>query len=100
MPPSGMDGGRLAGLGLADMPTSPRIPPTRRRIELLAFPGINLLDLAGPLQVLAAADEQAGGRAYDLRVVAAASPVPSSATVPKVNTAATSAGPSSVSTPA
>jgi transcriptional regulator GlxA family with amidase domain len=61
------------------MPTSPRIPPARRPVELLAFPGVNLLDLAGPLQVLAAADEQAGGSAYDLRVVAAASPVPSSA---------------------
>jgi transcriptional regulator GlxA family with amidase domain len=61
------------------MPTTPRIPPARRRVEILAFPGVNLLDLAGPLQVLASADEQAGGGAYDLRVVAAASPVASSA---------------------
>jgi transcriptional regulator GlxA family with amidase domain len=61
------------------MPKSPRIPPAPRRVEILAFPAVQLLDVAGPLQVLASADAAAGGGAYDLRTVAPASPVASSA---------------------
>jgi transcriptional regulator GlxA family with amidase domain len=59
---------------LAEMPKSPRIPPTQRRVEILAFPRVQLLDVAGPLQVLATANElacEAGEHPpYDLHVVA------------------------------
>lgn len=36
---------------MAEMPKSPRFPPTPRRIEVLAFEQVQLLDVAGPLQV-------------------------------------------------
>ena len=63
------------------MPKSPRFPPNvdsaapaPRIIEVLAFPSVQLLDVTGPLQAFATANEhvtQAGGSApYDLRVVA------------------------------
>ncbi|MBW7971510.1 GlxA family transcriptional regulator [Bradyrhizobium sp. BR 10289] len=70
------------------MPKSPRFPPDRvlpasppsartdavRVIEMLAYPAVQLLDVTGPLQVFATANEQivqAGGTApYALRVVA------------------------------
>jgi transcriptional regulator GlxA family with amidase domain len=39
------------------MPKSPRFPPTRRRIEVLAFEQVQLLDVAGPLQVFASAND-------------------------------------------
>jgi transcriptional regulator GlxA family with amidase domain len=66
---------------LAQMPKSPRFPPNAvgaapapRIIEVLAFPSVQLLDVTGPLQAFATANEhvtQAGGTApYDLRVVA------------------------------
>ena len=42
--------------GLADMPKNPRIPPTARTVEILAFPDVQLLDIAGPLQVFATAN--------------------------------------------
>jgi transcriptional regulator GlxA family with amidase domain len=42
-----------------------------RVIEILAFPSAQLLDVTGPLQVFASANEQLGGAAYSLRVVAA-----------------------------
>ncbi len=41
------------------MPKTPRIPPKRRRIEILAFPRVQLLDVAGPLQVFATANDLA-----------------------------------------
>jgi transcriptional regulator GlxA family with amidase domain len=41
------------------MPDQPRIPPERRRVEILAFPRVQLLDVAGPLQVLATANDLA-----------------------------------------
>ncbi len=41
------------------MPDSPHFPPTPRRVEILAFPDVQLLDVAGPLQVLASANELA-----------------------------------------
>jgi transcriptional regulator GlxA family with amidase domain len=40
------------------MPNNPRIPP-KRRVEILAFPCVQLLDVAGPLQVFATANELA-----------------------------------------
>jgi transcriptional regulator GlxA family with amidase domain len=66
---------------LAQMPKPPRFPPNAvcaapvpRIIEVLAFPSVQLLDVTGPLQAFATANEhatQAGGTApYDLRVVA------------------------------
>jgi transcriptional regulator GlxA family with amidase domain len=87
---------------LADMPNTPHFSPNAPRvIELLAFPSVQLLDVAGPLQVFASANEMAAngpGRPtpYVLRVVAhgganvmtssglglAAEPVPPPDTVP------------------
>jgi transcriptional regulator GlxA family with amidase domain len=63
------------------MPKSPRFPPNAdyaapapRIVEVLAFPSVQLLDVTGPFQAFATANEhvtQAGGTApYDLRVVA------------------------------
>jgi transcriptional regulator GlxA family with amidase domain len=63
------------------MPKSPRFPPNAigtapvpRIVEVLAFPSVQLLDVTGPLQAFATANDhvtQAGGAApYDLRVVA------------------------------
>ena len=66
---------------LAQMPKSRRFPPNAvaaapapRIVEVLAFPSVQLLDVTGPLQAFATANDQitqAGGAApYDLRVVA------------------------------
>ena len=57
------------------MSVSPRFSPeTPRLVEILAFPAVQLLDIAGPMQVFATANDltvQAGGRApYAPRVVA------------------------------
>ena len=57
------------------MPITPRFPPTTVRIiEALAFPSVQLLDVTGPLQVFASANDfvaDAGGTPpYALRVVA------------------------------
>ena len=38
------------------MPKNPRIPPTARTVEILVFPDVQLLDIAGPLQVFATAN--------------------------------------------
>ena len=58
------------------MPINPQIPPTRRKIEVLAFPDVQLLDVTGPFQVLASANRLASdaGRPppYALKVVASA----------------------------
>ncbi len=64
---------------MAKMTETPRIPPNAaRRIEILAFPRVQLLDVAGPLQVFATANDIAArGRAgapYALVVVAARAP--------------------------
>ncbi|HVB69169.1 MAG TPA: DJ-1/PfpI family protein, partial [Acetobacteraceae bacterium] len=61
------------------MPDSPRFPPIAPRnptpprgIEVLAFPSVQLLDVAGPLQVFATTNDLAGeAPPYALRVVAA-----------------------------
>lgn len=67
-------------------PSTPRIPPTSpRRIAILAFPAVQLLDVAGPLQVfstacdLAASRDGAAAPPYEATVVAAAGPVACSA---------------------
>ena len=65
------------------MPNIPRIPPPRR-VEILVFPRVQLLDVAGPLQVLATANEFASERGesppYDPHVVAPhAGPITASA---------------------
>ena len=57
------------------MPKSPRFAPNRVRVvEFLTFPLVQLLDVTGPFQVFASANDfvlEAGGRPrYDLRVVA------------------------------
>jgi len=59
--------------GLANMPKTPRFPPNPvRRIELLAYPQVQVLDVTGPLQVFATANDMAGGDgpAYAIHVVA------------------------------
>jgi transcriptional regulator GlxA family with amidase domain len=65
----------LAGQDVADMPKNPRFTPSRPlRIELLAFPDVQLLDVAGPLQVFASANDlvvaSGSPRPYDPVVVA------------------------------
>jgi transcriptional regulator GlxA family with amidase domain len=62
------------------MPKIPRILPKPRRIEILVFPRVQLLDVAGPMQVFATANELADQLApYDVRVVAMrAGPIASS----------------------
>ena len=63
------------------MTKSPRNPPTRT-IEIVAFPDVQLLDVTGPLQVFASANEvsRVSGQPapYAIRLVAKASPVVSS----------------------
>ncbi|SEQ66492.1 transcriptional regulator, AraC family with amidase-like domain [Faunimonas pinastri] len=81
------------------MTNSPRIPPfTPRRIEILAFPRAQLLDIAGPLQVFATANALAGDETapYETRVIAKE---PGSITVSAGLTLATEPLPS-VGTPA
>jgi len=43
----------------------------RRLVAIVAFPGVQALDVAGPHEVFAGARTPAGERAYDVRVVAA-----------------------------
>ncbi|AWV17959.1 AraC family transcriptional regulator [Methylobacterium sp. XJLW] len=58
------------------MPKSPRFSPDPPRpVEVLAFPSVQLLDVAGPLQVFATANEHGGaGTPYAPRVIAAGDP--------------------------
>ena len=75
-----MDKTNLIAIALAEMPKSPRFTPIASRgnptriVEVLAYPSVQLLDVTGPLQVFATANDQvtqAGGVApYDIRVVA------------------------------
>ncbi len=68
------------------MSKNPRIPPKPRPVEIVAFPDLQLLDVAGPLQVFASANdfEQQAGRPppYVIKVVARSSPVNTSAGLP------------------
>lgn len=70
-----MDNANLVGQALAEMPNNPRFPPNASRtVEVLAYPAVQLLDVTGPLQVFATANDfvtEAGGAPpYVLRVVA------------------------------
>src|SRR5579859_5545463 len=57
--------------GMAEMPKTPRNLPKVRRVEIVVFPRVQLLDVAGPMQVFATANEFAGEPApYDVHVVA------------------------------
>jgi transcriptional regulator GlxA family with amidase domain len=69
---------------LAEMPNDPQFPPTPRKVEFLAFPDVQLLDVAGPFQVLASANalaiETGQPPPYALTVVSpVAGPIVSSA---------------------
>jgi transcriptional regulator GlxA family with amidase domain len=53
-----MDNAYVSVETLADMPKTPRFPPDApQSIEILAFPSVQLLDVTGPLQVFATANE-------------------------------------------
>jgi transcriptional regulator GlxA family with amidase domain len=66
----------MAWQGLAEMPNDPQMTPNPRRIDFLAFPDVQLLDVTGPFQVFASANrvaEEAGQAVpYLLQVVSAA----------------------------
>jgi transcriptional regulator GlxA family with amidase domain len=69
-----MDKANLAGHGLAEMQKSPRSSPNPiGAIEVLTFPAVQLLDVTGPVQVFASANDLvvgAGGTPpYRLRLV-------------------------------
>src|SRR5262245_61257478 len=67
------------------MTNNPRISPNTRRIEILAFPGANLLDVTGPLQVFASANDanrENPSAAYEISLVSKQSPVTTSAGLP------------------
>ena len=70
-------------LVLAGMPQNTQKLPKSRAVEIVAFPGVQLLDVAGPLQVFASANEWAakGNRPkpYGIRVVATGSPLTTTA---------------------
>ena len=70
-----MDTTNLTEHDLADMPKSPRSSPNALRVvEVLAYPAVQVLDVAGPVQVFASANDHvvaAGGApAYLIKVVA------------------------------
>jgi transcriptional regulator GlxA family with amidase domain len=70
-----VDKASLAGHGLAEMPKSPRSSPNPIRvIDVLTYPAVQLLDVTGPVQVFASANDvvvNAGGTPpYLLKVVA------------------------------
>jgi hypothetical protein len=69
-----MDTMMVPGHVSAEMPKRPRSPPTATRvIEVLAYPSVQLLDVTGPVQVFASANDfaaEAGATPpYKLRVV-------------------------------
>src|SRR6516225_8854029 len=69
-----IDTTQVSAHALADMSNRPRFPPnTSRVVEILAFPSVQLLDVTGPLQVFATANEIVAGKGaapYVLNVVA------------------------------
>jgi transcriptional regulator GlxA family with amidase domain len=70
-----MDKGKLSRHFFAMMPKAPRFPPNSRHVvEVLAYPSVKLLDVAGPIQVFASANAfmaQAGqAMPYAIRIVA------------------------------
>src|SRR5579864_8540690 len=71
----GMDGARASRHALVMAPKPTHSPPNATRIvEVLAFPAVQLLDVTGPLQVFASANDQAAWagdtRPYEIRLVA------------------------------
>ena len=75
-----MDKGNLQWQAMAEMPDDPRFSPNLPHVvEILAYPAVQLLDVAGPLQVFASANEIAARDGapplYALRVVSAGAPV-------------------------
>jgi transcriptional regulator GlxA family with amidase domain len=65
----------LGGHRLAEMPKAPRSSPNAIRvIDVLTYPAVQLLDVAGPVQVFASANDLVAGagsaRPYLLKVVA------------------------------
>ncbi len=71
---SAIDKANLRGHGLAEMPKSPRSSPNPiRAIEVLTFPAVQLLDVTGPVQVFASANDLVVGAGgvppYRLRLV-------------------------------
>jgi transcriptional regulator GlxA family with amidase domain len=70
-----MDNANLPGHGFAEMPKSPRSSPNPIRvIDVLTYPAVQLLDVAGPVQVFASGNDLVAGaggpQPYLLRVVA------------------------------
>src|SRR4029079_17867236 len=69
-----MDSRSISWQAVADMPKNPRFPPKPRAVEIVTFPGVQILDVAGPLQAFTSANDyalKAGlARPYDVRVVA------------------------------
>jgi transcriptional regulator GlxA family with amidase domain len=70
-----LDKTKLREHGLAEMPKSPRSSPGAvRAIDVLTYPAVQLLDVTGPIQVFASANDlvagAGGARPYLLRVVA------------------------------
>jgi transcriptional regulator GlxA family with amidase domain len=55
-------------MGRHDAPMAPTSKP--RRIVILAFPGVQPLDVIGPTEVFTGADRLSGGGAYEVEVVA------------------------------
>lgn len=53
----------------------PALAPSRRRVVLATFPGLQGLDLVGPLEVFADANDELGRPAYELTVAATAAGV-------------------------
>ena len=71
---SAVDNANPAEYGLAEMPRPPRFSPKPARvIEVLAYPAVQLLDVTGPVQVFASANDlvvNAGGAPpYRLKLV-------------------------------
>lgn len=67
------------------MTNCPRNTPIVRTIEFLTFPDVQLLDVTGPLQVFASANEflrnETGSEPYEIKTLAQASPVRTSSGV-------------------
>jgi transcriptional regulator GlxA family with amidase domain len=75
-----MDKASLQWQAMAEMPDNPRfLPSSPRVVEILAYPAVQLLDVAGPLQVFASANELTARNGepplYAARVVSAGAPV-------------------------
>ena len=75
-----MDKASLQWQAMAEMPDNSRfLPNSPRVVEILAYPAVQLLDVAGPLQVFASANELTARDGepplYAARVVSAGAPV-------------------------